>query len=122
MLFRAVLHSRGRQFAYFAAELYPREIPILKRLVEAIDTQNNALLAQTMEKIKAEVDALIWPIPTILPSLVDMLADELAGKQNQIRCPICDGRIPILKMDFRFAARYTCPHCGNDVVLADPVQ
>jgi rRNA maturation protein Nop10 len=32
-------------------------------------------------------------------------------------CPTCGGMIRIAQMDFRFAGRYTCPHCGNDVVL-----
>jgi hypothetical protein len=33
-----------------------------------------------------------------------------------------DGTIPILEMDVRFAARYTCPHCGNDMVLPEETR
>lgn len=74
--------------------------------------------------MKTELDALDCPLYTILPSLVDMLANELQGQRSykSVRCPTCDGTIPILKMDSRFAARYSCPHCGNDVVLPDVTE
>ena len=34
-------------------------------------------------------------------------------------CPFCGGMIQVVKMDFRFAGRYTCPHCGKDLLLSD---
>jgi endogenous inhibitor of DNA gyrase (YacG/DUF329 family) len=99
--------------------LNPPEVALLKRLVAAVDSGNDAELAKTVAKLKSEVDALSWPIPTILPTLVDMLADELAGKRTQVQCPTCGGIIPIIPMDHRIAARYSCPACGSDVVLSD---
>jgi hypothetical protein len=116
------LTNQAREEIEEDAGLYPREIPILKRLVEAIDTQTVAQLAQTLAQIKAEVDALSWPIPTILPTLVDMLSDDLAGKPSQVECPTCGGTIPVIKMDQRIAGRYTGRNCGNDVVLSDETK
>lgn len=101
------------------AELNPREVALLRRLVAAIDSGNDARLVTTVAQLKAEVDALSWPIPTILPTLVDMLMDKLTGNRTQVQCPTCGGLIPIIPMDHRIAARYTCPGCGNDVVLSD---
>lgn len=34
-------------------------------------------------------------------------------------CRACGELFSVIKMDFRFAGRYTCPHCGRDVVLSD---
>jgi len=34
-------------------------------------------------------------------------------------CPACGKPFTVIKMDFRFAGRYVCPHCGNEVVLSD---
>jgi predicted RNA-binding Zn-ribbon protein involved in translation (DUF1610 family) len=32
-------------------------------------------------------------------------------------CPVCETAIPILKMELRFVGRYSCPNCGNDVLI-----
>jgi hypothetical protein len=111
--------NQAREEIEDAAELYPREIALLKRLITAVDSQSDAELAQTVAQLKAEVDALSWPVHTILPTLVDMLADEFSGKQNQVQCSICGGMIPMIEMDHRFLGRYTCPHCGGEVLLSD---
>ena len=37
-------------------------------------------------------------------------------------CPKCGGAITVVKMDFRFAGRYTCPHCGSDVLFTDETE
>jgi predicted RNA-binding Zn-ribbon protein involved in translation (DUF1610 family) len=37
-------------------------------------------------------------------------------------CPICGGTITVVKMDFRFAGRYTCPQCGSDVLFTDEAE
>jgi transposase-like protein len=36
---------------------------------------------------------------------------------SSITCPICSAQIPAVKMDVRFLARYTCPRCGNSVLI-----
>jgi predicted RNA-binding Zn-ribbon protein involved in translation (DUF1610 family) len=103
---------------------YPYELAMLRRLVPAIDSQSDEQLLKTVLQMKTELDALDRSVYTILPSVVDMLADELQGRRsyNAIRCPRCGGAIPIQAQDYRFAARYTCPKCGNDIVLpADQV-
>jgi hypothetical protein len=67
--------------------------------------------------------------PTILLDCVKLavqppilMADELAGKQKLIQCPACDGMIPVMAMEHRFAARYTCPHCDREVLLTDDTR
>jgi predicted RNA-binding Zn-ribbon protein involved in translation (DUF1610 family) len=100
--------------------LYPFELAMLRRLVPAIDIQTDEQLLGTVLEMKAELDARTTPVCTILQTVVDMLADELQSKPSYktIRCPTCDTAIPTMTQDIRFAARYTCPHCGNDVVVA----
>lgn len=85
--------NQAREEIEDEAELFPREVALLKRLIEAVDSGSDEALAKTVAQLKGEVDALSWPIHTILPTVVDMLADEFAGKQNQIRCAVCDGMI-----------------------------
>jgi predicted RNA-binding Zn-ribbon protein involved in translation (DUF1610 family) len=34
-------------------------------------------------------------------------------------CPACGGMIQVVAMDHRFLGRYTCPHCGAEVLLSD---
>lgn len=111
--------NQAREEIEDAGELYPREIVLLKRLLAAVDSRSDEELAKTVTQLKTEVDTLSWPVHTILPTLVEPLADEFAGKRNQIRCPVCAGLIPVIKMDHRLLGRYTCPHCGNEVVLSD---
>ena len=73
--------------------------------------------------MKTELDALI-PCIHDPATVVEILANELQGRRsyNSVRCPTCDGTIPILKMDVHFAAGYSYPHCGNDVVVPDETE
>jgi predicted RNA-binding Zn-ribbon protein involved in translation (DUF1610 family) len=98
---------------------YPYELAMLRRLLPAIDNQSDEQLLATVLQMKSELDALDRSLYTILPSVVDMLADELQGRQsyNTIPCPKCGAAIPIQTQDYRFGARYTCPKCSNDIVL-----
>ena len=73
--------------------MFPREVGLLKRLIEAVDSGSDEALAKTVAPLKGEVGAVSWPIHTNLPTVLDMLADEFAGKHNQIRCAVCDGMI-----------------------------
>lgn len=100
---------------------YPYELAMLRQLVPAIDSQSDEQLLTTALQMKTDLDALDRPVYTILPSLVDMLADELQGRQSYrtIPCPSCGAGISILQtQDVRFAARYSCPECSNDIVLS----
>ena len=48
------------------------------------------------------------------------LEDDVERVQTEERpCPACGKPITAIKMDFRFAGRYTCPHCGREVILSD---
>jgi hypothetical protein len=69
--------------------LYPYELAMLRRLVPAIHSQSDEQLRATVLEMKAELDARPVPIYTILPTVVDMLADELQGKPSYktIACP-----------------------------------
>jgi ribosomal protein S27AE len=98
---------------------YPYELAMLRRLVPAIDSQSDARLLGTVLQMKAELDARTTPVFTILPDVVNMLADELQGNPSTkaVRCSRCGATIPVLHQDFRFAARYACTTCGNNVVL-----
>ena len=103
---------------------YPYELAMLRRLVPAIDSRSDEQLLRTVLEMKAVLDARTEPVFTILPAVVDMLADELQGRQSHstIPCPRCGAGISILQTDIRFAARYSCPECSNDIVLpADQV-
>jgi predicted RNA-binding Zn-ribbon protein involved in translation (DUF1610 family) len=99
--------------------LYPYELAMLRKLVPAIDTQSSAELLDTVLQMKQELDARTTPTQTILPDVVDMLACELQGQPSYqtIQCPRCGAAIPIQSQDQRFAARYTCQQCRNDVML-----
>ena len=97
--------AQAREEIQDDADLFPREIPMLKRLIRAIEAKDDAELAKNVAQLKTEVDALSWPIPTILPSLVDMIADELAGKKSTTQCPKCGGMIPVVKMEHRLLGR-----------------
>jgi predicted RNA-binding Zn-ribbon protein involved in translation (DUF1610 family) len=99
--------------------LYPFELAMLRKLVPAIETQSDEQLLATVLAMKEELDELNRPIYTILPTVVDMLADELQSKPSYktIHCPQCGAAIPIQTQDFRFVARYSCPECRNDVEL-----
>lgn len=57
------------------------ELAILRRLVPAIDSQSDEPLLTTVLQMKADLGALDRPVYTILPSVVDMLAAELQGRQ-----------------------------------------
>jgi predicted RNA-binding Zn-ribbon protein involved in translation (DUF1610 family) len=98
---------------------YPFKVAMLRRLVSAIDGQSDEQLFTTVLQMKTELDALDRAVYTILPSVLDMLTDELQGRRsyNTISCPKCGAAIPIQTQDYRFAARYTCPKCSNDTVL-----
>jgi ribosomal protein S27AE len=99
--------------------LYPDELAMLRRLVPAIDSQSDAQLLGTVLQMKAELDARTTPTFTILPDVVNMLADELQGKPstNTVHCSRCGAAIPVLHQDMRFAARYSCPECHADIFL-----
>jgi predicted RNA-binding Zn-ribbon protein involved in translation (DUF1610 family) len=102
---------------------HPYELAMLRRLVLAIDRQSDEQLLATVLQMKTQLDALDRPVYTILPSVIDMIADELQGRQSHstIRCPRCGAGISIQTQDIRFAARYSCRQCRSDVVLpADP--
>ena len=43
--------------------------------------------------------------------------EETATFDASVTCPICRAAIAAVKMDVRFIARYTCPGCGNDVLI-----
>ena len=57
--------------------IFAYEKEMLERLVCAIDRQNDAELTTTVFEIKAELDTLRCSVFTVLPALVNMLADEL---------------------------------------------
>lgn len=92
---------------------------MLRKLVPAIDSQAEEQLLRTVLEMKLELDARTAPTFTILPTVVDMLVDELQGKASYqtLKCPRCGAAIPMVAQDVRFAARYVCRECGNDVVL-----
>jgi predicted RNA-binding Zn-ribbon protein involved in translation (DUF1610 family) len=98
---------------------YPYELAMLRRLVPSIDSQSDEQSLTTVLLMKTELDALDRPVYTILPDVVDMLANELQGQPSYktLSCPHCGATTPTLTQDVRFAARYTCPECRNDVVL-----
>jgi predicted RNA-binding Zn-ribbon protein involved in translation (DUF1610 family) len=112
--------NQAREEIEDEAQDHPREVALLQRLLAAIDSGSDAELATTVTQLKAEVDALAWPIHTILPDLVEALYQNLAGKPSHrtMHCPKCGGAIPMpLDTGVRFGARYTCPECHNDVIL-----
>jgi predicted RNA-binding Zn-ribbon protein involved in translation (DUF1610 family) len=98
---------------------YPYEVAMLRRLVPAIHRQSEEQLLTTVLEMKAELDARTSSIYTILPTVVDMLAEELQGKPSYktIQCPQCGAAIFTQSQDIRFGARYTCPECHNDVLV-----
>ena len=100
--------------------LYPFELAMLRNLVPAIDSQSDEQLLRTVLAMKSELDTRTTPVFIILSDVVDMLAHELQGKRsyNTIKLfPRVVLRFPIQSQDQRFAARYTCPECHNDVPL-----
>jgi predicted RNA-binding Zn-ribbon protein involved in translation (DUF1610 family) len=112
--------NQAREEIEDEAQDHPREVALLQRLLAAIDSGSDGELATTVTQLKAEVDALPWPIHTILPDLVEALYNKLTGKPpyKTIRCPNCDGAIPMpIDTGVRFGGRYTCPECHNDVIL-----
>lgn len=75
-------------------------------------------MLRTVLEMKAVLDARTTPVFTILPDVVDMLANELQGRPSYetASCSHCGATIPIQNQDLRFAARYTCPECGHGII------
>jgi hypothetical protein len=57
--------------------IFAYEKEMLRRLVLAIDTETDAELIVTVSRIKADLDTLRCSVLTVLPALVNMLAEEL---------------------------------------------
>lgn len=57
--------------------IFRYETVLLERLVHAIDTQSDSQLTATVFQMKAELDMAQCSIYTVLPALVNLLADEL---------------------------------------------
>jgi hypothetical protein len=89
---------------------YPYELVMLRRLVPANDRHSGQLLT-TVLQMKVELDALDRPLYTVLPSVVDMLEDELQGHRSHdiIRCPECATMIPVMNQDVRFCSSLHLP-------------
>ena len=59
-----------------------------------------------------------FPRTTALVFKSSMRDEEIPGVEDY-PCPKCGGIIAVVKMNRRFLGRYTCPHCGEEVLLTD---
>ena len=68
-------------------------------------------------RIERTVSLSLSPRLLTVPSILEV--SEKVEFTDHVQCPICSAAIPVVRVDARIIARYTCPKCGNDVLI-DP--